>query len=714
MAMRLSGLMSGMDTESIIQQLVEARKSKVDVKKKAQISLNYKQEAWKSLNTKLRNLQQKYISNMRFSDAYSKKTTKVSNPNAVSVITGDNAVNGVQSLEIRQLAKTGYLTGAQLGEGKKNYTALSTMEDLGVTFDEAGKGSFSVKAGNSTVDIEVTKDTTISDVLSKIKSAGLNASFDAKNQRFFVSAKDSGAGNDFSITASDSNGMAALKALGLQVNLKEDDATKKQYEAYAAYAKDTASDADIRTNMSSMIQDTVDKRVAAYQKKYTSLMETKAAAEKKIAEIQEKYQDSPLDTAENYAGSIEEKEETIKNLEEFLKGNIYTSEEEKQQAEEQLAALKDEVKDLTAKKADAEAVEAQQSVIDKADKDMAAIVGENGNDGYVTISKSEVDGKTVYTATAAQKLEDEVADSYVTKAKYAAEALADAANSKDTGATKVSGQDAIIKLNGAEFKNTTNVFEINGLTFTALSETKEGEAVTITTQDDTDGIYDMIKNFLKEYNSIINEMDKLYNADSTNLKPLTSEEKAELSDREVEEWETKIKDSILRRDESINSVSSALKSIMSGGIEVNGKKMYLFDFGIDTAGYFNSADNEKNAYHIDGDPDDETSSGNADKLKSMISSDPDTVIAFFTKLSQSLYGKMTDLSRSVDGYRSFGSFYDDKKMKSDYDDYSSKITEMEAKLNEYEDKWYAKFAKMETALAKMQSKTNALSGLLGG
>ena len=53
-------------------------------------------------------------------------------------------------------------------------------------------------------------------------------------------------------------------------------------------------------------------------------------------------------------------------------------------------------------------------------------------------------------------------------------------------------------------------------------------------------------------------------------------------------------------------------------------------------------------------------------------------------------------------------------MKTDYDNYTTKIKQMEEKLNDYEDKWYKKFSKMETAMAKMQSKTNALSGLLGG
>ena len=56
MAMRLSGLMSGMDTESIIQQLVEAKKTKVTKAVKAQKSLKYKQDAWKDLNKQIVNL----------------------------------------------------------------------------------------------------------------------------------------------------------------------------------------------------------------------------------------------------------------------------------------------------------------------------------------------------------------------------------------------------------------------------------------------------------------------------------------------------------------------------------------------------------------------------------------------------------------------------------------------------------------------------------
>ena len=700
MAMRLSGLMSGMDTDSVIQELVSARRTKVDTAKKAQTKLSWKQDTWKELNTKLKNLQSKYLSNMRFTTSYSKKTTKVSNSAAVSVITGEDAVNGVQTLKVKQLAKTGYLTGAELkgadGKTKGEYTALTKLSDLGV----AGEGTFSVKSASGSVDVKVNGDTTISDVLTKLKEAGLNASFDAKNQRFFISAKDSGVKNDFSLTASDANGASALSALGLQVNLNSDKASLAQYREYAGYYVAGDRVATI-ANMQSFIDKDVESRTNGYLAQYKSLKSSLKNAEEKIVELEKKYEDSPLDTIENY-------ENRIKEIQQNLDNNVYVEGEEKETAEKKLAELK-------VQKADAEALKAQKETVDSLEKQIADI---SGADGYIRVTATtDAEGNETYTAAATAKLTAEVEDAYYNKASYAATVMSsyDENDTTATGATKVTGQDAVIVLNDAEFTNNTNVFEVNGLTFTALSETAANETVTVTTQNDTDGIYDMIKNFLKEYNTIINEMDKLYNADSAKgFEPLTNDEKEAMSESEVEEYEKKIKDSLLRRDENLGSVSSALKTAMAGSVTINGKKMYLSDFGINTLSYFSAPDNQKNAYHIDGDADDADTSGNADVLKGMIASDPDTVITFFSQLSQQLYTEMSNQSKSVDGYRSFGSFYDDKKMKTDYTDYNSKIADLEEKLNDYEDKWYKKFAAMETAMAKLQSSTSAITGLLGG
>lgn len=699
--MRLTGLMSGIDTESIIQQLVEARKTKVDTVKKDQIRLNYKQEAWKSMNKKLKSLQST-IGNMRFSTSYAKMATEVSDDSVVSVITGENAVAGVQSLQVKYLAKTGYLTGKELKSSGDDYTALTKLSELNPSI---GSGTITVESASGKADITVSGDTTISDVLTQLKNAGLNANFDAKNQRFFISAKESGEDNDFSITASDANGQAALEAMGIAVNLNSDKATLAQYREYAAYYVAGDKDATI-ANMQNLIDSEVTSKVSAYLKEYETAQASLTAANEKIVELEAKN----LKSVDEYATDITNKEAEIAAQKEAIEG--ITDATAKAEAEAKLKELEEELATLNTNKADAEALVKQQEAKTAAETKITELSTQIN-----VTAATDADGKTTYTAEATDTLKNTVADSYYAKAEYANTVISnyDPNDTTSTGATKVSGQDAVIVLNDAEFKNNTNVFEINGLTFTALNETKDDEKVTITTQQDTEGLYDMIKDFLKEYNEIINEIDKMYNAESASkYDPLLSEEKAELSETEVEEWEKKIKDAVLRRDENLSSIGNLLKETMSSGIEVDGKKMYLSNFGIETLSYFLAEDNEKNMYHIDGDADDEETAGNADKLKSMIASDSETVISFFTQLSRNLYDGMNKLSSSIDGYRSFGSFYDDKKITEEYNDYNTKIAELEEKLNDYEDQWYAKFAAMETAMSKMQTNANAVTSLLGG
>ncbi len=283
---------------------------------------------------------------------------------------------------------------------------------------------------------------------------------------------------------------------------------------------------------------------------------------------------------------------------------------------------------------------------------------------------------------------------------------------RTTAGTKLEASDAKIILNGAEFTSNKNTFDINGLTITVNNMTSE--KITLTTQADTDGIYDMVKNTIKEYNSLINEMDKLFNAPSAKkYNMLSDDEKEAMSEDEVKEWEDKIKSALLRGDSTLNTVSSAMKSIMLQGIEVNGKKMYLSDFGINTAGYFSSADNEKNAYHIDGDSDDSVSGTNADKLKAAIAADPDTVAKFFSGLSKALYEKLDGLMARSD-YSSAFTVYNDKQLTTQYNDYKTKIASAEEQVNKWEDFYYKKFTRMEKAMAEMQGAQNSIAGLFGG
>lgn len=290
------------------------------------------------------------------------------------------------------------------------------------------------------------------------------------------------------------------------------------------------------------------------------------------------------------------------------------------------------------------------------------------------------------------------------------------AKNYNTDAKKIDGQDAIIKLNGVEYTNTTNAFSINGLSIIAQAETgdDEDDAITITTQTDVQGIYDKIKDFLTQYNALINEITSLYNADSAKgYEPLTDEEKDSLSDTEIEKWEEKIKSALLRRDDSLEGVMNSMTSAMSKGIKVDGKMYYLSSFGINTLGYLNAAENEQYAYHINGDEDDSATSGNTDKLMAAITNNPDTVIKFMKELCTSVYDAVGDKMKSTT-LSSVYKVYNDKEMASEYSDYTDLIKKWEEKLEEKEDYWYNKFSSMETALSKLNSQSSSLSSLLGG
>lgn len=278
-------------------------------------------------------------------------------------------------------------------------------------------------------------------------------------------------------------------------------------------------------------------------------------------------------------------------------------------------------------------------------------------------------------------------------------------------AKHINGSDAEIELNGVTYTSNENTFSVNGLTITAMQETGD-EEITLKTATDTSAIYDMIKDVVNEYSSLINEMDKLYNADTkTKYEPLTDEEKSAMSDFEIEKWEKGLKDQVLAKDSNLRNIATLLKADFQQGFKVNGKMMHIYDIGIETASYFTAAENEKAALHIKGDKDDSLYASETNKLQQLITEDPEAVTDFFTQLMDKVATTMSNLSSRVTNTRTYGTFYDDQKMKADYTDYTTKLADMESKLAEYEDKWYKKFSKMETAMAKMQSNQNALSGM---
>ena len=708
MAIRLSGMVSGMDTESLVSALVSSYKLKKDNLVKAQTKLSWKQEKWKTMNTSIYGFYSGKLSSARFSTSYNLKTSTVSNDKYAKVSASSSAVSGTQRLKVNHLAATGYLTGGKItATDKSKVTGSTKVSDIIGTKD----GSISVKTSSGIKSIDITEDMNVSQFVAKLKETGLNANFDDNNGRFFISAKESGKDNDFSLTANDANGLNALKALGIYT---VNDTDKAEYTRLAKLTEGTDA---YNTELESMYTKATAKDTAKnYADKYNvakDKLDALAADDTwnhtyTLDEYVAKLKTETPDLLNAYDKYKKEKVDSEGNTVKDSDGNVvYEYDTEAMEKD----GVKEEYEAAVKKKA------SNESLIKVYDDNSKVI--EDTKD-YVTIGD---DGKAVANETN-EKVVQEVSDTNADR-QAKAKTLLDskiamaktAANDKDktdssdtTKAVRITGQDSEIVLNGATFTNNTNNYSINGLTIQALNETGTDE-VTITTDTDVDGIYDMIKGFLKDYNDLVKSVDVAYNAASSKgYEPLTSDEKDAMSDDEVKKWEEKIKDSLLRKDSTLGSVLDTMKNDMGMSFKVGDKSYSLSSFGIATLGYFSSPENETGVYHIDGNKDDTYTSANTDKLKSMIASDPDTVITFFSQLASQLYkdlgSKMTASSTS-----SAYTIYNDKQMNTQYSEYNTKISEAEDKVTTWEDYYYSKFSAMESALAKMNAQSSSLTGL---
>ena len=99
MAMRVSGINSGLDTDSIVQELVSAYNTKTEKYQKEQTKLSWKQEIWKGLNTKVYSLYNN-VGKLRFSSAYNTKKTTSSDTTKATVTASSSAVSRAVSLRI--------------------------------------------------------------------------------------------------------------------------------------------------------------------------------------------------------------------------------------------------------------------------------------------------------------------------------------------------------------------------------------------------------------------------------------------------------------------------------------------------------------------------------------------------------------------------------------------------------------------------------------
>lgn len=279
-------------------------------------------------------------------------------------------------------------------------------------------------------------------------------------------------------------------------------------------------------------------------------------------------------------------------------------------------------------------------------------------------------------------------------------------------------QDAVVKIDGVETSRTSNNIELDGMEITLNKVTEAGETITIGNETDVDGIYDTIKTFVDEYNTLIEDLNKQVKErraksdDYTYYEPLTDQEKKEMDEDEIKLWEEKAKTGLLYRDSTISTILSKMRSaIYTPVTKSDGTKTALYDLGITTSSEY--ADSGKLVI-------DET------KLKDAIKNNIDDIQAIFTGkgttsgkgLAENLEGIIESAVGRKGALREKAgiagtSSVNENTLSKQIKNLNEKISREKEKLISKEQRYYSMFSMMESSIMNSNNQINALFSMMG-
>jgi len=269
------------------------------------------------------------------------------------------------------------------------------------------------------------------------------------------------------------------------------------------------------------------------------------------------------------------------------------------------------------------------------------------------------------------------------------------------------GKDAQFNLDGADLTQSSNSFTISGVTYQLKAE---GSANIVVSSDNDKAIAN-VKTFIDSYNATLEKINsELKEEKYSDFMPLTSEQKKDMKDSEITEWEKRAKSGMLRHDSILQDALYKLRSDISTPVSgLSGKYTSLASIGITTGDY-----SEEGKLYLD-----ET------KLKKALEEDPDVVSKLFstsgdTSAKQGVAVRFYDtLKTSMDKIATVGGYSsttDDDTQSSLaklITRYNKDLINMDDRLQDIESRYYKQFDAMETALSRMNQQSSWLSQQLG-
>ncbi|GAA0285526.1 flagellar hook-associated protein 2 [Gracilibacillus halotolerans] len=295
-----------------------------------------------------------------------------------------------------------------------------------------------------------------------------------------------------------------------------------------------------------------------------------------------------------------------------------------------------------------------------------------------------------------------------------------------SNSTEVDGKNAKFTINGLETERPSNSFQIDGVTFqlkqtftTANEEAVDGEPplqevppVRLSVSNNTDDVFEKIKDFVETYNTLIDSLNSKVNETYyRDYGPLTDEQREQLSDKQQEDWEEKAKSGMLRRDSILQDALSGMRRDFYSPVnnEASGVFNQLATIGITTTkDYMAGGKLEIN----------ET------KLREAIEEDPAAVENLFRGDGNS-YGEKGIVRRLEDTISGVKDRIYERAGRTSWNatqytigrnmnDLDKQIERFESRLKQIEDRYWRQFTAMEKAMAQANQQASYLMQQFGG
>lgn len=186
MTIRLGGLVTGIDTESIIKASLQPIQQRIDRQSQLAEIVEYRKQEYMSFNTKLLTLRTKSL-DLKLESTFTSKEAVSSDESVLTATASADAVNGVYDIKVNSLAtRVAVNSTAALGSSG-DATSIATQFGL----DESAVVSFTLKGSEGEVTLRsAAGDFSMDDLIQGINDAeiGVTAWYDEGTDRVYMNS----------------------------------------------------------------------------------------------------------------------------------------------------------------------------------------------------------------------------------------------------------------------------------------------------------------------------------------------------------------------------------------------------------------------------------------------------------------------------------------------------------------------------------------------